>query len=386
MKKQVFKFLIGILFTVFTSSLYAQIGENIEDYGADGTDTTDDHTAILSAISAAVATGGSKVVIIPEGSFRISQAIALVGDAYDKLTIKGIGKASILVHTAGDCAIKLGDGTSSGAVQFVTLKDFQIKGDGNSSASAGIYVYRAHRNIFSNLFIWGYGSTSSGSDSEGGACIKFKYSWIQTVRECALLASRYGVYLCTGGDAANNLNIVDCVIESIAKTGIHLNSASGIKISGCCIEGGTMEYGVYAVSGRSYAVQNNYFEGISEAAVYLENSAYLCAVTISGNYIRMSGTDYAINLYGVQSAQISGNMFSGIPNEDVIKTRARGYVQNVWLTGNEHYPGDGETLWDGYDYIKKYDSSKLFFSGMWEDLQNKKLIYGSQYSITQDSI
>jgi pectate lyase-like protein len=387
MEKYLLKFTFIVIACLFVSmtAISSDLGENIvDDHNANGTDTLDDSSAIMAAINAATATGGSKLVIIPKGTFYLDSTINLNSSQYSNLTLRGIGRESILKHRGGDCAIKLGDGTSGGSASYMVLKDFTIDGI-NASASAGIYVNRSHRNQFSNLYIKGYTSTNSGAESEGGACMKFKYSWIHTVRECFFLNSYNGIYLSTGSSTANNLNVVDCVIEMISNVGIYLQGASAVNISGCCIEGGGMKYGVYAKTGTAYAIQNSYFEGIADACVYLENSAYLCAVTISGNYMRIQNADYAIDIYGVKGAKISGNYFGGIPNEAVVKTRTRGYVRNVWLTGNSHSPGDGETLWDGYDYIKKYDSTKLFSGGVWENMQDKKIIYGSWYTLAQDS-
>ncbi|MCF6177369.1 MAG: right-handed parallel beta-helix repeat-containing protein [Victivallaceae bacterium] len=376
--------LVAIGVAGLTVALGSDVGENIvDDHNANGTDTLDDRAAIMAAINAATATGGSKVVIIPKGTFYLDSPIDLANPQYADLTIKGIGRTSLLMHRGGDYAIKLGDGTSSGRADQITLKSFKINGTLATAASAGIEVNYSCRNLFSNLHITGYNAANSGSDAEGGAAIKFKYSWIQTVRECTLTNNKFGIRTGSGSNTANGLNVVDCVIENISDTGIYLQNANAVKISGTTIEGGGMSYGVYANTGRAYAIQNCYFEGVTNTSIYLDNSAYLKGVTISGNFISLSGSDCAININGVQGAKISGNSFSGVPNDAVIKTRANGYVGNVWLIGNNHDVYSGQTMWSGYVYIEKAVGAK-FSSGMWEDVQNKTLTYGRYYTLVQD--
>ena len=377
-----------IFFALITSFCVtaSDTGENIvDDHQANGTDTLDDKATIMAAINAACAPGGSHVVIIPKGTFYLDSTIDLKDHKYDGLTVKGIGIESIIIHRGGDYAFKLGDGTSNGAVNHMTFKDFKIKCDpANTNASAGIYVYRSQRNLFCNLHIRDYTSQNSGLSQEGGAAMKFKFSWIHTVRECTFVHLNNAIYLYSGGNTANALNIVDCIIENIQKYGIYLRDAAGVNISGCCIEGGNMEYGIYAHSGKGYKISGCYFEWISKACIYLYSSAYLGGVSITGNYMNLDISECAINIYGVQGAKISGNSFRGAPSEAIVKTRCLGYVRQVWLTGNQHNVDDGTPLWNGYDYLKKYNSTHKIESGMWEDVQNNKLIYGSSYTLFQD--
>lgn len=351
------------------------LGENIVDHGANGKDTIDDRAAIMRAVNASIA-NNSRVVIIPSGTFYLDGPITLIGNNHSEVTIKGIGKASQLRHRSSANAIELKN------TRAITLKDFSIKG--HATANAGVMVDSTHRNRFRNLFISGYTSTTSGLDNEGGACMKFKNSWIHNVRGCKFMFSNNGIYLNKGADAANALNIVDCVIEGIADTGIYLTSSSAVRISGCTIEGGGMQYGVYAKNGRGYSIQSCYFEGIKKDSIYLENSAFLRGVSISGNYFYMKGGDSAINVNGVQGAQITGNTFSAIPNLAVIRTRAGGYAREVWLTGNHHDVPNGKVKWSGYPYIKKTPSNARIVSGMWENLETKEQIHGYTYDVVFD--
>lgn len=85
-------FRIVLLFIVLLSQVNATVF-NIRDFGAVGDGTTDDTTAILTAINRTVVNGG--VLYIPTGNYLVQGTLNIHTDL--PLTIQGDGMSSVLL-------------------------------------------------------------------------------------------------------------------------------------------------------------------------------------------------------------------------------------------------------------------------------------------------
>ncbi len=109
--------------------------EDVKRYGAKGDGQTDDTAAIQKAIDAAVAKG-TKMVLIPAGTYRTSDPGLHI--YMSDITLRGLGKyATIIRHHGIKPALTVGQGKKPLCMN-VRIVDLQF--DGSSAQSDGIFL------------------------------------------------------------------------------------------------------------------------------------------------------------------------------------------------------------------------------------------------------
>jgi hypothetical protein len=128
--------------------------ENVRDYGAVGNGSANDTAAIAAAVTAAKATGGSRWVYFPPGTYLTDKITGVTQD----MIVSGAGPQSIVKSRLGDHVFEI---TSPNDCINTHFRDLQIQGSGNnavpSNTGCGIYVHDTtiapNNNDWSNLFI-----------------------------------------------------------------------------------------------------------------------------------------------------------------------------------------------------------------------------------------
>lgn len=314
-------------------------GESIVAHGAIPGDNIDDSDAIWCAIAAALRS--SRKVLIPAGVFTLEREIALDNKIYDRLEFEGAGWGAVIEHKDGPTAFRIGRlNNTVRNPEHVIFKNLFIRAVQNKDASAGISYNNANRAYVENLHIHGYNARNSGPDREGGAGIKYRNTWIHTVRNTYVTGSHHGIHA-QGEGVVNALNIESSVFENITY-GITLGRVVVVNIRNNTIESEFMHTGVLcAFACRNLNVTGNYFESPKaqgpERAVFIGNESSNAAILIEGNYAYMGGADSVIEIRNARGATISSNMLvlNLSPAMDFIRIGGNGLAtEDVTISSN----------------------------------------------------
>ncbi|RNL73903.1 hypothetical protein EBF04_29655 [Streptomyces sp. I6] len=104
---------------------------NVMDYGATGNGSTDDTTAIQTAINAVPASGGT--VVFPAGTYKISSALVVRSN----LILQGVSDGSAVISQSSTTA----NGLSGSDITRLTIQDLRIQGPASGSGK-GIVLTR----------------------------------------------------------------------------------------------------------------------------------------------------------------------------------------------------------------------------------------------------
>jgi Pectate lyase superfamily protein len=232
-------------------------------YGATGNGSTDDTTALQSAITAAASAGG--VVYLPPGTYVISVPLTVTGNG---VSIWGAGPGATTIHIANSF-------TGTGAIIVTGAADFQAANFGFNSTSTttyssnpfalGIQVNHSSRAIITNILgtaLNGY-TVEIVSDATGD-------SYYPILTGVHAVAGKDGIHLLGTASSDHNMGafITNCTVEQ-------LQNGDGLLIEDvfdCAVNG--LEGGVSAGTGSVVHIR-----GIG-GAHYLSNMDI--GATISG--------------------------------------------------------------------------------------------------------
>lgn len=145
---------------------------NVKAYGAVGDDSTDDTTAIQSAINAASSAGGG-VVFFPQGTYKITAALAL--KSFVSLIGVGCGseeKGSTIHQTSTSLSALQGTNTTD-VMESITIEQLRIAGPA-SGTGHGIYLKNTGDSgdhppfvsfSFRDLYVYGFGGWGINAES-----------------------------------------------------------------------------------------------------------------------------------------------------------------------------------------------------------------------------
>lgn len=120
---------------------------NVKDYGAQGDNSTDDTTAVNSAIAALTAANGG-TLYFPAGTYLLTDLTAFTN--VQNVIIKGDGRFATFLKYASNLTADLFDFTSaSGSFQRFELRDLTI--DGNSNTGVAVSIKRANKATIENV-------------------------------------------------------------------------------------------------------------------------------------------------------------------------------------------------------------------------------------------
>lgn len=179
---------------------------NVKDYGAAGNGTTDDSTAIQSAMDAAMENGGG-TVIFPAGNYLVGTTLIIRPHTasqnpestpsinflqMDRINLVGLGKSRIVAGGSISTILQTTDFSYPGNVGsysnfYTTISNLMFIGTG--STTTGIDIYNALHSIWDNVQVDGC-NTALSIRGYGEA----------TVKDCTLRANTVCVYTNHAGD------------------------------------------------------------------------------------------------------------------------------------------------------------------------------------------
>lgn|SRR5574341_498384 len=258
---------------------------NVKSYGAKGDGTTDDTTAIQSAINAAQTNGGG-IVFFPEGIFKFS-GISFP-DSGIQIILKGSGNRNSILNYYGSNTAIDAIGTTSSRVYFY-LRDLAIFN--KSSGAFGIEaewnaVHSGMRNVqiegfltsqmrinnswqcsFESVLFNGTSYLSGGSPtSTHGVHIGSNTTTLRFF-DCTMDNSTFGALV----EAGNSHQFLECVFQNDDNAGVYITNATtsggGVhSVESCYFERGTASataWGVKIAGTVTYQIATCYITNCS---------------------------------------------------------------------------------------------------------------------------
>lgn len=298
---------------------------NVKSYGATGDGTTNDATAIQSAITAMPATGG--VLFFPPGDYKITSAINL-------------NKPGIVVQGPGAIGSRgwAADSLARVTVASTTINAFYVTGNG--CVFDGISIVNSNYNQ-STLGV-------AGTLPTAGAGIRAVLGGVGlgrvTVRNCQVIGFydnlsldggtafhvegvestafvRYGLYLTNtpntdfGDYSVSRCDFTPVSSYNVATASVYATAIGGMRVSDCKFNSGTASGSVVrhvhmdAASGTSTSVATvtgNSFEGYTSHAAHFQVTG-----TGSFDYITIGDNEIAPYVSGANGIEVAGR--SGAP-------------------------------------------------------------------------
>ena len=390
---------------------------NVVDYGAKGDGTTDDTSAIASAIAAQVALGGG-VVYFPPGTYRvIPYANPISGGSYNAgiwvpgdITIMGSGPGATTIKLC-DNAIDhsaiienynlLGGYPAQPLDMNVSVKDLGVDGNntnqGGNGSNKGIVFVRVRFGTVDNVVVDNVLGTSSSGANEG--C--FMYPQLSTdisYINCVARGTAGNREIGFGGNNSSNIKFVNCVsygmscVGGTVGTGFNiygcsqveyvnchsfLNVSDGfgcensknVSYSGCMAGGESSDVGITPNDiGTSYAVGTNFGNGNYGHVISL-GSSY---VTISGGVISnnpigiiLANTPDHITIVGVDARNNATPLSGTATNLTVMASPGIDSSPGDWVSFSPSITnltvGAGGTLTGYYMQIGKLVYFRVYF-------------------------
>jgi hypothetical protein len=189
-----------LFFTVALSLLVSASAAtyDVTSYGANGSDSSDDTSAIQAAINAADSSGGT--VYIPSGTYLVSaggSGVALTSDG-TCVIVGDVANGSIVkLTTSGD----LLSFSVSSASPTLTISDLTFTTSHSSAGTALSVTYPSGSPATSGLNAERFHIRDNGGTWTTG--IKLKYAKNSTIKDCLLSGHQTGVHTVAGGKAVS---------------------------------------------------------------------------------------------------------------------------------------------------------------------------------------
>lgn len=284
------------------------------DYNTDG---TADEVQVEAAIAALPAEGGS--ILLREGEYNFSSAVDI--PSTKKIKIYGVGGGTVVKPAAG---IRAFDNNNTTQVGYGQQEEFIISDmriEGSTSNSVGIYLEDKHLSLIKNIVFVGDSLTA----------IQLKKTNNIKITGCFFNRCQKGVYGLSGastGDDIEDVAIVGNDFSYVGRSAIHLESSSEVlqrEISRISIVGNNIEEAD--------------FDKLYKFAIYLKNSR---GSTIVGNTITQTYRGGAIELEGGRLNIISSNVFRENGNNQT----GSDSTSTIMLRGSDKNVVIGNTLSD----------------------------------------
>lgn len=334
---------------------------SVKDFGAAGNGTTDDTTALQSALNS-----GADAIYVPEGTYLVSTQLAIPSN----VMLYGDGAGSVILATTSIIVVGV-TGTSGSHKSGAQIKNLKIRRTGNASTIQLVEFTYADDCYIQNVIFDGGSSTYPGSFI-GYSVNQLQIVSCQFIGGSACQLTSYGVV--AGNPWSTNCVIKDCYMSAAAHQGFDFYYVQNLIVDGCIAHGRTSTYGCgfiieyqatnvtftncisYSNTRSGFYYEPNTAYGIAtvvfnncisysngEAGLYAQNSFGL--VVNGGAYwgstTSFTGSNGGISLVGnnldcvVSGAYIHSNQVAGLTIES---------VQGASITGNNFYNNNGPAL------------------------------------------
>lgn len=273
---------------------------SVKGFGAKGDGLTDDTAAIQSAINHVQSKGGG-TVFFPHTSnsfYRITAALVLSGGA--EICLQGDGQANIRIFaTTSVDAIQINVGTNVQKSYVIVLDSLQVWGGASKTTSR----YGLNAEYVTNLRVRNCSFYQHGSS---GIRLNNTYTFHATDTE-SVGNNAHGVEF--SGAAANNSLLSRCKFignNSVGGAGVYiLGQHYNPIIDSCDFE--FNYYGVWQNGCRAWTVRDCYFEGQTQASIFVPPASTSEACCVQGNAVLNSRVD----INGCAGGFIEANDFFG---------------------------------------------------------------------------
>jgi hypothetical protein len=308
------------------------VSANVKDFGALGDGTTDDRSAIQSAIDSAAAT-----IYFPKGTYLIGSALVLASNK----TLVGDGCMSTSIKANGNgFSLLVDNGTAK--------SDIAIKGIKFTTATGGA----SQRAIYLSA------NTTTASTNI-------------SVSDCEFDTTFRGVQV----DFGKNINLVGNIFQNLGGEGVYagqsiaLGASDGIHVDRCRFvnNGGVDQAGGVTIGhGKNFSITNCYFDTVGAIAGSSSTTSY-----------------HAIYLREMTDGSIAHNRFKNIQRGAAIQVHSEVTETNcarIDIVGNEingvsHYAG---IRINQSDYISVVGGSveSAYANGIWCSTNHALTIQG----------
>lgn len=196
---------------------------NVLDHGADPSGVADSTSAFDAAIAAAT---DDNIVIVPAGTYKLTDTISLATSAIDGARLIGQGKPTL--NFVGLTSLKNGVALVGYNYRQTQLENFIIQM--NSSGLNGVHLTSGDRPIVRNVDVYEPGSA-------GFALIANGDGWIENAsfkNLCAYDSGLSAFYLEASGSSGAGAFINECVFEDCEVRGVSLLGNNGAAVFATC--------------------------------------------------------------------------------------------------------------------------------------------------------
>lgn len=224
---------------------------NVRLYGAKGDGSTNDTSAIQTALAAA---GTGDVVVFPAGTYVVNDSLTV---AQSSITLRGEGRRlSVLKSSASGDALVLNNG---GTIRYVGVEGLHVLANG--AAGSGIKTVSAIECWIRNTTVTGFTAAGKyGLEMTGGG-----NTFLCSVSESTFAGCANGAYV-----SGQMHTFTACRFQGNASDGLY-DDATGATFVGCDFEGNG-RHGCYLFQNRNKHFFGCYWESNITSQVYSYNS------------------------------------------------------------------------------------------------------------------
>jgi len=196
---------------------------NVLDYGATGNGSTDDTTAIQTAIDAVPSSGGT--VVFPAGTYKISSALV----ARSNIVLAGVSDGASVISQSSTT----NNGLTGSDITRLTIQDLTFQGPGSGSGQ-GIALTRVSNPAtvsldFTRVTVKYFGDT--GIDLSNPIVSTFT-----SVTSANNGNHGWNIHGVSGGAAGTSCSFVSCYADTVTNAGFHIDTMAYCSFVSCAAD------------------------------------------------------------------------------------------------------------------------------------------------------
>ena len=368
---------------------------NVKDFGAVGDDSTNDTSAILSAINSAQSSGKG-TVYFPDGIYRITGSLQLPNNPQCDIALVGNGSnVSVIKQTANVNGIEfnMDNGALNDQIYQVSIKGLGLTTSGASSSSIyityGTSSQSAHENISVDLHDVHILSDNTNYWSNG---IVLESAWNFRITNCMIVGRPLGSFYQGTGLELRRLCVNGTINQSqfnFWNTGIFVNSvdytSTGQNTEGLLLNQIYMVpvvYGIYAKGNKSFFTSpfNSYDWANRPIA------GRIVLLTLNNSHIDSRNSGSALWLENVQGHYISNNFLISDNTGSVI--RGVNAHEGTFIGNTLFNAGSAPSVYiGGYSGSANIIAGNVFRGGSTQVLLESSSIYNKVYgNVVNDAL